>query len=139
MHSFKHAATIQYTHSNNPYPLLLRVDNKAGHGTGKPVEKRYDVFTTCLTRYPLIEICVFLSLEFRKRLTNGASSLRPWNWSGKALRGLHAFFVLFSLQGGGLHTAFSCHLCSGGLVIIFRPCPRKVGLFSGNFIAKKDR
>jgi len=101
MHSFKFAATIQYTHANNPYPLLLRVDKKAGHGNGKSVEKRYDVFTTCLTRY-LIEICVFLSIEFRKRQTNGASSLRPWTWSGKALKALHAFFVLFFLYGGGI-------------------------------------
>lgn len=40
MHSFKHAATLQHTHPNNPYPLLLRVDKKAGHGAGKSVEKR---------------------------------------------------------------------------------------------------
>jgi len=97
MHSFKHAATIQYTHSSNLYPLLLRIDEKAGHGNGKSVEKRYDVFTASLTRYPLIEICVLLYIEFRKRQTNGASSLRPWTWSGKALEALHVFFVLFSL------------------------------------------
>ncbi|KAF9449560.1 hypothetical protein P691DRAFT_799170 [Macrolepiota fuliginosa MF-IS2] len=40
LHSFKHAATLQHTHPNNPHPLLLRVDKKAGHGAGKSVEKR---------------------------------------------------------------------------------------------------
>jgi len=40
LHSFKHAATIQYKLPNNPHPLLLRVDKKAGHGAGKSTEKR---------------------------------------------------------------------------------------------------
>jgi prolyl oligopeptidase len=40
MHSFKHAATLQYTLPHNPHPLLLRVDKKAGHGAGKSTEKR---------------------------------------------------------------------------------------------------
>ncbi|KAF8351067.1 prolyl oligopeptidase [Amanita rubescens] len=40
MHSFKYAATLQYTSSHNPHPLLLRVDKKAGHGAGKSTEKR---------------------------------------------------------------------------------------------------
>ncbi|KAF9457998.1 prolyl oligopeptidase [Collybia nuda] len=40
MHSFKHAATLQYTLAHNPHPLLLRVDKKAGHGAGKSTEKR---------------------------------------------------------------------------------------------------
>nr|QGP74449.1 prolyl oligopeptidase [Lepiota venenata]QKM76209.1 prolyl oligopeptidase [Lepiota venenata] len=40
MHSFKYAATLQHTVPNNPHPLLLRVDKKAGHGAGKSVEKR---------------------------------------------------------------------------------------------------
>ncbi|EKM75717.1 hypothetical protein AGABI1DRAFT_116196 [Agaricus bisporus var. burnettii JB137-S8] len=40
LHSFKHAAQLQHMHSNNPYPLLLRVDKKSGHGAGKSVEKR---------------------------------------------------------------------------------------------------
>ncbi|KAF9004715.1 prolyl oligopeptidase [Cyathus striatus] len=40
MHSFKHAATLQYTLAHNPHPLLLRVDMKAGHGAGKSTEKR---------------------------------------------------------------------------------------------------
>jgi len=28
LHSFKHAATLQHKHANNPHPLLLRVDLK---------------------------------------------------------------------------------------------------------------
>ena len=40
MHSFKHAATLQYLHPQNPHPLLLRVDKKSGHGAGKSTEKR---------------------------------------------------------------------------------------------------
>jgi len=40
LHSFKHAATLQHKHANNPRPLLLRVDLKAGHGAGKSTEKR---------------------------------------------------------------------------------------------------
>lgn len=41
LHSFKHAATLQHLHPNNPQPLLLRVDKKAGHGAGKSTEMRY--------------------------------------------------------------------------------------------------
>lgn len=40
MHSFKHAATLQYALAGNPHPLLLRVDKKAGHGAGKSTDKR---------------------------------------------------------------------------------------------------
>ncbi|KAG5341013.1 hypothetical protein C0989_012217 [Termitomyces sp. Mn162] len=40
MHSFKLAATLQYTLPHNPHPLLLRVDKKSGHGAGKSTEKR---------------------------------------------------------------------------------------------------
>ncbi|KAL1734945.1 prolyl oligopeptidase [Schizophyllum commune] len=38
MHSFKHAATLQYLHPQNPHPLLLRVDKKSGHGAGKSTD-----------------------------------------------------------------------------------------------------
>ncbi|KAG6809347.1 hypothetical protein H0H92_000596 [Tricholoma furcatifolium] len=40
MHSFKLAAALQHTLPNNPHPLLIRVDKKAGHGAGKSTEKR---------------------------------------------------------------------------------------------------
>nr|ACQ65797.1 prolyl oligopeptidase [Conocybe apala] len=38
MHTFKLAATLQHTLPHNPHPLLLRVDKKAGHGAGKPLQ-----------------------------------------------------------------------------------------------------
>ncbi|KAI0722036.1 prolyl oligopeptidase [Cerioporus squamosus] len=40
LHSFKHAATLQHLQPNNPHPLLIRIDKKAGHGAGKSTEKR---------------------------------------------------------------------------------------------------
>ncbi len=52
IHSFKHAATLQHTHPNNPHPLLLRVDKKAGHGAGKSVEKKYGFLPTHMSLGP---------------------------------------------------------------------------------------
>jgi hypothetical protein len=40
LHSFKLAAALQHTLANNPNPLLLRVDLKAGHGAGKTTMAR---------------------------------------------------------------------------------------------------
>ncbi|KAF9240642.1 prolyl oligopeptidase [Melanogaster broomeanus] len=40
LHSFKLAATLQHTLPDNPHPLLIRIDKKAGHGAGKATEKR---------------------------------------------------------------------------------------------------
>jgi len=40
LHSFKHAATLQYQIPSNPHPLLIRVDTKSGHGAGKSTEKK---------------------------------------------------------------------------------------------------
>jgi prolyl oligopeptidase len=37
-HSFKFAATIQAAQSG-PAPVLIRIENKAGHGRGKPTAK----------------------------------------------------------------------------------------------------
>ena len=37
-HSFKFAATLQECNSG-PYPTLIRIDTKAGHGGGKPMSK----------------------------------------------------------------------------------------------------
>jgi len=39
LHSFKHAATLQYLHAKNPNPLLIRLETKAGHGSGKSTEQ----------------------------------------------------------------------------------------------------
>jgi len=38
-HSFKYAATIQEKKWDNPNPLLIRIETKAGHGAGKPTSK----------------------------------------------------------------------------------------------------
>ncbi|TBU27685.1 prolyl oligopeptidase [Dichomitus squalens] len=40
LHSFKHAATLQYLKADNPHPLLIRIDKKAGHGAGKSTQQR---------------------------------------------------------------------------------------------------
>jgi prolyl oligopeptidase len=37
-HSFKFAATLQECHSGST-PVLIRIDTKAGHGSGKPLAK----------------------------------------------------------------------------------------------------
>ena len=39
MHSLKLAATLQYSLPDNPYPLLLLVNKKAGH-KGKSTQQR---------------------------------------------------------------------------------------------------
>jgi len=40
LHSFKHAATLQHAAPQNPHPLLIRIEKKAGHGAGKSTEKK---------------------------------------------------------------------------------------------------
>jgi len=40
-HSFKYAATLQAS-SNGKNPTLIRIDSKAGHGSGKPISKVID-------------------------------------------------------------------------------------------------
>lgn len=42
-HSFKYAATLQETNPNNPSPLLIRIETKAGHGAGMSTEKRIEL------------------------------------------------------------------------------------------------
>lgn len=43
-HSFKYAATLQASNIGNK-PHLIRIDSKAGHGSGKPVSKVIDEYT----------------------------------------------------------------------------------------------
>jgi prolyl oligopeptidase len=38
-HSFKYIAALQATCPNNPNPLMIRIETKAGHGAGKPTDK----------------------------------------------------------------------------------------------------
>ncbi|KAG8782725.1 hypothetical protein FRC12_020503 [Ceratobasidium sp. 428] len=40
LHSFKQIAELQYRKPDNPNPLLIRIDQKSGHGAGKSTEKR---------------------------------------------------------------------------------------------------
>ena len=42
-HSFKYVATLQEKKSNNPNPLLIRIETKAGHGAGMSTEKRIEL------------------------------------------------------------------------------------------------
>lgn len=42
-HSFKYAATLQEMNKNNPNPLLIRIETKAGHGAGMSTEKRIEL------------------------------------------------------------------------------------------------
>ena len=41
LHSFKHAATLQHLHPKNPHPLLISLETKAGHGSGRSTEQMY--------------------------------------------------------------------------------------------------
>jgi prolyl oligopeptidase len=43
-HSFKFAATLQAKHKGEN-PILIRIDEKAGHGAGKPTSKLIDEAT----------------------------------------------------------------------------------------------
>jgi prolyl oligopeptidase len=43
-HSFKYAATLQASATGNA-PKLIRIETKAGHGSGKPVSKVIDEYT----------------------------------------------------------------------------------------------
>ncbi|CAB5199400.1 unnamed protein product [Rhizophagus irregularis] len=45
LHSYKYISQLQYTAENNPHPLMIRIDTKAGHGAGKPTQKRIDEST----------------------------------------------------------------------------------------------
>ncbi|MEQ9006651.1 MAG: prolyl oligopeptidase family serine peptidase, partial [Ekhidna sp.] len=42
-HSFKYAATLQEKNPDNPNPLLIRIETKAGHGAGMSTEKRIEL------------------------------------------------------------------------------------------------
>lgn len=49
LHSFKHAATLQHLQANNPHPLLIRLETKAGHGSGKSTEQMSVTRRDCRT------------------------------------------------------------------------------------------
>ncbi|TAJ55131.1 MAG: S9 family peptidase [Nevskiaceae bacterium] len=41
-HSFKYAAAMQWANVGNPNPQLIRIEERGGHGAGKPVGKKID-------------------------------------------------------------------------------------------------
>ena len=83
LHSFKHAATLQYLHPNNPHPLLIRLETKAGHGSGRSTEQMCVAFelstVSCLffEKYP----------GSRVRPTSSPLSSTLWASSGEVRRG----------------------------------------------------
>ncbi|KNE66603.1 hypothetical protein AMAG_11721 [Allomyces macrogynus ATCC 38327] len=42
LHSYKYISELQFTNPQNPNPLLILVEQKAGHGAGKPTKKRIE-------------------------------------------------------------------------------------------------
>jgi prolyl oligopeptidase len=40
LHSYKYIAALQHACPDNPKPLVIRVETNAGHGAGKPTQKR---------------------------------------------------------------------------------------------------
>ncbi|KAI8053783.1 prolyl oligopeptidase [Syncephalis plumigaleata] len=42
LHSYKLIAELQHKLPNNPHPLMIHVETKAGHGAGKPTAKKID-------------------------------------------------------------------------------------------------
>ena len=41
LHSFKYAAALQHLHPKNPHPLLISLETKAGHGSGRSTDQMY--------------------------------------------------------------------------------------------------
>lgn len=41
-HSFKYAAAMQWANADNPNPQLIRIEERGGHGAGKPVAKKIE-------------------------------------------------------------------------------------------------
>ncbi|GBB87344.1 hypothetical protein RclHR1_01380006 [Rhizophagus clarus] len=42
LHSYKYISQLQYVAKNNPYPLMIKIHQKAGHGAGRPTQKIID-------------------------------------------------------------------------------------------------
>ncbi|TPX63319.1 hypothetical protein SpCBS45565_g06684 [Spizellomyces sp. 'palustris'] len=45
LHSHKFLTTLQHTARNNPQPIMIRVETKAGHGAGKSTQQRIEEAT----------------------------------------------------------------------------------------------
>ena len=39
LHSLKHIATLQHEARDNPNPIMIRIETKAGHGAGKSTKQ----------------------------------------------------------------------------------------------------
>ena len=80
LHSFKLAATLQHVAGDNPNPLLLRLELKAGHGAGKSTELKYVfILTTIGSDHDR-------SIGSRRQRINGALSPKPCNSNGSLTR-----------------------------------------------------
>src|SRR3546814_10677333 len=75
-HSFKYAAALQAAELG-PKPRLIRIDTKAGHGAGKPVDKLIDEYAE---RYAFAAYSAGLKLDPAAKW-RGRSGLRQ---SGRA-------------------------------------------------------
>lgn len=62
LHSFKHAAALQHAAPENPQPLLIRIDRKAGHGAGKSTEKRWAIMQRTPKDHALIRLALGLMM-----------------------------------------------------------------------------
>lgn len=59
-HSFKMTAELQHKLSNNPNPILLRVDIDAGHGAGKSIARKIEEVTD---KYSLVARALDLKIK----------------------------------------------------------------------------
>lgn len=62
LHTLKLIATLQYTLGNVPKqtnPLLVRIDTKAGHGTGKPTMKLVSILAIHISKYMYNQFYIF--------------------------------------------------------------------------------
>jgi prolyl oligopeptidase len=66
-HSFKFAAAIQHANTG-PHPTLIRIETRAGHGSGKPVSKQIEEDTDELS---------FLFHELRANAAGGQQKAAP--------------------------------------------------------------
>ncbi|KAJ9065455.1 hypothetical protein DSO57_1019495 [Entomophthora muscae] len=55
LHTFKFLATLQHHQASNPAPLIGRIETKAGHGAGKPIQKKID---ECVDKLSFISLAL---------------------------------------------------------------------------------
>src|SRR3546814_1720799 len=62
-HSFKYAAALQAAELG-PKPRLIRIDTKAGHGAGKPVDKLIDEYADSRSEEHTSEIQSLMRISY---------------------------------------------------------------------------